>query len=391
MFRFINDKTNDTAIYVQNTDGKGKLVKKEESNPDIHYLSFSKDLEELKNLTADCNAILNYMFLYENMEQNCIDKFIEYLDFVKEKNIPFIYFQFGHGRCYEILRSYPELLKDLILVTFRNDIIWLKYFKNRSIELPKKIITCDNDLAMVHGIDFDSYKRFWVPAEKKIPKSIKFIGGSQTFKGCWKLRDLHRDYLRKEGFISSIEGISTSIGILKDILKIDGEDWMKKRILRDDLKLCVTKRDSHEILEDQTKMQRDNPVYVLPPYEYESGMKRLAETQFGFEFVQLPGLEGTVFENAMMEMIAVGTIPVFSKKWGEDFKIAGKPVIEYDHEEIGAVFIDEEDPDISEILKLASDPDLYDKYRVNAFNFYKKWLDVDIVNKKLLDKISKIL
>ena len=88
----------------------------------------------------------------------------------------------------------------------------------------------------------------------------------------------------------------------------------------------------------------------------------------------------------MMEIVAVGTVPIFRKRWGEFFKIDGVPLVDYG-KETGTIFLDEENPTeaIDLINKLSDNKELYNEYRNNAFNFYSKYLTTAVIFNKLIN------
>ncbi|MCQ2737041.1 MAG: hypothetical protein MJ224_00295 [archaeon] len=54
---------------------------------------------------------------------------------------------------------------------------------------------------------------------------------------------------------------------------------------------------------------------MMPPYNNKEALERLSQCQFGIELLLLKDeILGDVFEYAMLEMIAVGVIPIFRKK-----------------------------------------------------------------------------
>ena len=50
-------------------------------------------------------------------------------------------------------------------------------------------------------------------------------------------------------------------------------------------------------------------------------------------------------ENAMFEIVGVGNVPVFRKKWAEAFTLDGKSIVEHGFEKSGTVVLDEEHPE----------------------------------------------
>jgi len=94
-----------------------------------------------------------------------------------------------------------------------------------------------------------------------------------------------------------------------------------------------------------------------------------------------------VIENAMFEIAAVGCIPVFRKRWADNFKLVKNRTLgSYQFAETGMIFLDEENPKAAvELMNmLAKDKKKYDEARETAYNFMKTFFDVKPVYTKLL-------
>ena len=91
-------------------------------------------------------------------------------------------------------------------------------------------------------------------------------------------------------------------------------------------------------------------------------------------------------------MVAVGAIPVFRKHWAEKFRVDGKTLAEWGEKESGTIFMDENNPEpaIKKMDAIAANPLLYDRMRDNAYTFYKKYFDINVVCKLLIDQIDEV-
>ena len=114
----------------------------------------------------------------------------------------------------------------------------------------------------------------------------------------------------------------------------------------------------------------------------------MSRCQFGIELLMITDafLPDTI-ENAMFEIVGVGNVPIFRKKWAEAFKLDGKSIAEHGFDKTGTVILDEENPEESVALmnKLSDDKKAYDKARNAAFAFYSKYFDTKPVYDKMLD------
>ena len=129
----------------------------------------------------------------------------------------------------------------------------------------------------------------------------------------------------------------------------------------------------------------------MPPYNHDKAMERMSRCQFGIELLMITDsfLLDTI-ENAMFEIVGVGNVPVFRKKWAEAFTLDCKSIAEHGFEKTGTVVLDEEQPEEAVVLmnKLSDDKEAYDKARNAAFTFYSKYFDVKPAYDKMLDVLT---
>lgn len=136
------------------------------------------------------------------------------------------------------------------------------------------------------------YEKYWVPFKDK-RKSCIYASRWTTMKDPKRMVEMFN--LDKD-FHYSIHGIERSIGAKFDIIditswqdKFDGYDY--------DSDICQS----------------------FGPYEYEDGMNLISNSMFGYSGYNLPKERhnyGDRFEYAQMEVIAVGTVPVFDWDYG---------------------------------------------------------------------------
>ena len=327
----------------------------------------------------------------KNFDTKSCDSFIELVKSTYEKNIPVIYIQVDH-RIHSINRNFyakPEYycffdyVSKVVTHSLHGDFV-VKFCTKHGIKL-NELITSSDKLNGINGLNFEKYKHYWKPFEEKEYRTIKFLGRVAAWKGPWLFREMHKRYFKNNNYISTCEGIEMSIQSLQFLYT----SWDPVKITRDDNILYtsmdyVEKMDNNEVV-----FERHKPCYMLPPYNNDKAMERMSKQQFGIELLILKDrFLCDIMEYAMMEIIAVGTVPVFRKRWGELFKINGKPVIEYG-EETGTVFLDENNPEeaVELMNKLSDNKELYDTYRINAYNFYSKYLSNNVIYKQLLELI----
>ena len=356
--------------------------------------SFANDINSIKAEIDKYDVIFVMSVPAKNFEDESKDNFCKVVEYVHMIGKYVVMSQWDHkiqsisrnmyadSKYYSIF-DYVDLMLNH---SYTNDFI-VKFIKKNNIHL-KKLVCRGDGINNLFGIDFEALKPFWKSYKQKDFKTIKFIGRSAGWKGPWKFRDIHNTCFKKYGYISTIEGIELSIGVLSELYK----EIKPNRIPRDDVKLVLFKPDTINFENGNYVFDRNSPAYILPPYNHDAAMERLSKCQFAIELILMDdNLSKDIIENAMMEMVAVGCIPIFRKRWAEVFTLDGKPLIDYGFDVNGTIVLDEEHPEDSiELMeKLASDEEYYELCRKNAYNFYKKYFDNSVIYKKVLSIIME--
>lgn len=366
---------------------------------DITKISFKSELNKLFELAKDCTDVVVLSVPAKNYEKEVKDNFVSFLEMMHSNGKHVIYFQCDH-KIHSINRNmYAEKDKATDEMTYQSffnsfDVVvthslegdFMNFCNKHNMPL-KNVITSDgNGVNGINGMDFASMKKFWKPFEEKTYRTIKYIGRSAAWKGPYLFRDMHEQHFKKNGYISSCEGIELSLGSLQFLFKS-----LQPRILRDDTVLAHSKDDVKALNDGTFNFERNHVIYMFPPYDHDPAMERLSKCQFGIELLILADkMAKDVMELAMFEIVSVGCIPVFRKKWCEMFKIDGKSIYEYGFEKTGTVMLDEEHPeDAIELMnKLSDDKEMYDKYRNIAFNFYAFTFSSDVIFTNLFKMID---
>ncbi len=393
---FVNKQKGYKAACVANTDikwGRGNVHK-----GDIKLLSFTKQFDELKALVDEYDKIIFMCTPLKKSSAQIKKSFVDILDYAKSKKKTCAYCQFDHKirslrtNMYSDPEWYGIWKKFDVVFTHShtNDFV-VKYLEKNKIPHNRIVCRGDDGIVNLFAIDFEELKnKFWKKFEDKEPKTIKFIGRDSAWKGPWAFRDLHYNWLMKDGWIASAEGIGLSIGTLNDIFK----QIKPSKIVRDDVNIDyikASKKNVADIDAGNIKLEAGNPVYFMPPYNHDTAMERLSKCQFGIELLMLDdNFSKDVIENAMFEIAAVGCIPVFRKRWADNFKLVKNRTLgSYQFAETGMIFLDEENPKAAvELMNmLAKDKKKYDEARETAYNFMKTFFDVKPVYTKLLQEL----
>lgn len=384
----------------------GLSTKKTFNDPDYESVPFDSD--DALRIVDEYDAILVSGSVGRKAPEKIKSSFYNLIKYAHEHNKKVIYLEITHfaraiKRCSfqiyeddETERPYEDFYDyvDLVVTFNRKDGFIGDIANPKGIKL-HDTLTLEDGLTNIFAIDFeDRKKKFWKDFSEKLYRSVHFIGRFSPYKGPWLVRDLHREYLQKNNYITFIEGADVTIGTVSQIYK---DLKSNPRVDRDDL-ICVTQAHKDRIEKfrnNEFVFERNKPAYVLPEFKNEEGLERVSKSMFGIELLKLkkPQDYETMIETVILEFAAVGSIPIYRKIWGENFTILGKKFIEFDQEETGTILLDDENPQAAVDLmnKLSDDKVMYDEWRKNAYDFYYKYFDTKNVFYPLISKIKEKL
>ena len=386
---YIESTGNECVTYAN----KDKHWGREKSHDNhVEIISYAKNAEELKAACKSADRVIVLSVPAKNFTAETKDAFLDIVKETYEAGVPTTYIQVDHkihsiNRNFYAEDAYGVFFRYISrVITHSKDGDFVRFCKKHELTL-NNLVTASDKLNGINGLDFDKYKRFWKTFEEKEYRTIKFLGRVAEWKGPWLFREMHEKCFREKGFISTLEGIEMSIQSLQFLYT----SWDPVKIVREDNTLWTTADMGTKLDNGELTFERYHNVYCLPPYNNEKAMDRMSRQQFGVELLLLDDrFLPDIMEYAMMEIVAVGTVPIYRKRWGELFKINGKPLIDFG-EECGMVFLDENNPEeaVNLVCELSDNKEKYLKYRENAFNFCKKYLDTKVIFNQLLDIINK--
>lgn len=217
----------------------------------------------------------------------------------------------------------------------------------------------------------EKYRNKYTLTDKE--KKLLYLGRWTTMKAPRRVLDLAPILLERDNkFKSELKGIERSIGAKFDIF------------------------DHPNTLDCTRKVPEENPTGFVPvygPYIREEGMGHLAKSLFGASFYRMPKSHedyGDRMEYTQIETIAVGTIPVFDKDWGENNHTKdGRRYIDIPY---SAIYSDEEgleDTAVS-LIEISKNPQLQEKYREVSYQLVKDEFDANIVLPEMFNYILSI-
>ena len=218
------------------------------------------------------------------------------------------------------------------------------------------------------AMDFDTV----APLRKKFSEKVdraSYFGRFARFKHPQRVIDLRKHL--KGNIITEMRGLERSIGALDifnhpEIIEVrKGEDIEQN---------CFDKS------------------YVYGPYNRNEGMEEISKSKFGCSFYELDArYYGYHVEYAMLEIVGLGLIPIFSKHWGDNtMHRSGKyfSSIPYSGIYMSSDNIDEV---CEEVIKLNNNEELYNEYVSSCIEIYKEHSSSDSVFSDLQKTIGEIL
>ena len=209
------------------------------------------------------------------------------------------------------------------------------------------------------------YEKYWVPHKHK-NRSCIYASRWTTMKDPSRIIKL---WEKDKDFHYAIHGIERSIGAKFDIL---------------------------DFTEYEAKFKgytfNNTQCQSFGPYEYEDGMELIASAMFGYSGYNLPKERhnyGDRFEYAQMEIIAVGTVPVFDVDYGEhNIAEDGSKFIDNDI----AIWSDRENLEatIVQIHELEGNVIEYNDMLHNGIEFLRREADASNVIPPMLKHITTV-
>jgi hypothetical protein len=309
----------------------------------------------------------------------CQINFLSMLDLIKAKKV-MLHFDHSNNALHKnanIEKVVPKM--DLVMSHSKHGAmaIWME---NNSVKVPFK------ELGL--GFDFDGYrKKYWKPIEKTDPKEVRWIGRTAAWKGPKLILDLHDNELRSYGYRTILEGLEASINYVQVCYHDDFEKTRPREIhchFRTTCDVCGSKQ---ETLHGREKY--GDPAYCYPPYIHDECMERLSTSAFASDLYHLSAEKyGRNIENCHAEVVAVGSIPIFHKHFGDNVLHRELDVPMTSALNSGTIWLDNQNiREVGEtIRRLSADPIERDDWREAAFNFWKSHADATMIYKKMVEE-----
>jgi hypothetical protein len=201
-------------------------------------------------------------------------------------------------------------------------------------------------------------------------KELLYLGRWTTMKAPRRVLDLW-PFLQEQNISARLLGIERSIGAKSDIF------------------------DHPNTLDMTGKVPSGNPngVPVYGPYVRHEGMEQMAKSLFGCSFYRMPkdpNGYGDRHEYTQIEIIAVGSLPVFDLHWAENNKVhTGERYIDIPH---SGIYSDGNNlQETAETLaRVSASPDLQRKIRDTSYEIIRTEYDAEHVLPEMFEHVLSL-
>jgi hypothetical protein len=301
------------------------------------------------NIIADCNnadIVIIGSLPSKGHPADCIENFEKLLNSITSK---VVMIQHDH-KMMSIKRN--ALLDKAIL---RADVLFAYSESNPFMNYCRTLGAGGAMYNFCNGIDIEKIKSdYWKPIDEQDPKHLKWIGRSAYWKGFDVLFDLYETQAKGKDFLFTLEGMEKSIQFVD----------IRKRF------------DFNEMAEDfNAPTKYGEKPYIFGAYKHAEMLQRLSKCGFGFQLTYLqPEYIQNFIEFTHLEIVGVGVIPIFRKKYGDHCTHLKTGNLLTEDENSGTIWLNEVGGDhtkeIELITKLSNDSVMRDEWRNMAFEYY---------------------
>ena len=356
--------------YFRGTDWN-EISKTSKKFPDL--LTCTQVIERINNL----DMCIVYSVPSKSHPQDCIDNFIKMMDEIKVRKS---LVQVDH-KIHSINRN-----AGLAEISSKMNVLMCHYTENPFGQWIKKnnIKTPLTNM----GVGFNFNKDYWKPIEDQDPYLVRWVGRTAMWKGPDVMIDFHNDHLRKNNFVTILEGLEASINYPAVLYKNPKELTGRRQVIN---YFRPEKGIDNNASKDpdygsETKNQG---AYLYGAYTHNEMMERMSLGGFGSDLMYFKeNIYGDNVEYCHTDCFAAGVIPIFHKHFCDNVvhKKQGKPISEC--KDTGTLGVDQSTAQsvCSQMIILANDKVMRDEWRNMMYEFWKDHCDSSIIYKDIIDK-----
>ena len=309
--------------------------------------------------------------------EDCINNFIKMMDEIKVRKS---LVQVDH-KIHSINRNagLAEISSKMnVLMCHYTENPFGKWVKKNNIETPLTNM----------GVGFNFNKDYWKPIEQQNPNLVRWVGRTAMWKGPDIMIDFHNDHLRKNNFITILEGLEASINYPAVLYKNPKELTGRRDVInyfRPEKGIDINESKNPEYGTEKI----NKGAYLYGAYTHSEMMERMSLGGFGSDLMYFnENIYGDNVEYCHTDCFAAGVIPIFHKHFCDNVihKKQGKPISEC--KDTGTLGVDAENAETvcSQMIILSNDNVMRDEWRNMMFEFWKDHCDSSIIYKDIINK-----
>jgi len=286
-------------VYTMIDKFKGKYVRTNSQENEFRVFKQEEACDVVKIIEDDKVDVVGYYSLPSvKYNDNAKDNFLKRL--VKGIHKPKkIMFQFDHKKA-SLNRNYAmlEIASEMdLLFTHSLTSAFGKLINENKINVPL--------IKMSQGFDFNNLTKYRKDISQ-LEKKLTFFSRFGIFKDPLRMIKLF-PYLRDLGFLCEMNGIEKSLAAMKLIYNIEIP-------IHHEYARLMQKYNLPKLRENLSL----NELHIFGAYNRSVGLEQLSTSMFGCDFYNLEeSAYGDMIEYAMLEIIGVGSIPIFDSHFGE--------------------------------------------------------------------------
>jgi len=339
-------------------------------------------IEEVRSILAkiqDSDVVMYYSLASKKHSERAKNDSVNIL--IKEVKPPKVMFQFDHKK-QSFSRNHAMIETASLMDAF--------FTHSLSSDFAKLVKSLAPIFKMGFGVDYSTLTGFRKD-QSELVKKLTYFSRFASFKDPHRMLDLF-PMLSKHGFITEMNGVERSIGSLRTLLVKDGNLTSNGKIKDINIKEYIKDYTNGRTYNNNMSLRQNQDlkqIYTFGPYQRDAGLECLSYSMFGADFYNLkPSMYGGNFENAMCEIIGVGSIPVFDYHFAEHCKLRGTDTLFKDIDNF-AVFSKKSNlqETVDKIVEIASSQELIKKYRETSLEVATQHSDI---NNVMVDIVSNL-
>jgi len=362
-----------------------------EKSHEIDFIPFKgKDEDECKSVSKKLNEDYELVFydsvpgskgVHEKAQENWFKYIVQGVKPYKEGGVRKIMFQHDHKK-QSLYRNYRlwDTVREM-------DLCMTHSMTSDFADLFEKnlggMFTQDIKLIPFRvGMDFDNLKRFGKNFSTKKDR-VSYLGRFAGFKHPEYIYRLV-PYLKDFNIVTEMRGIERSIGCLPIINhELANMDFYQGHPVKN-------MEQEENVIQDKF-----DKTYIFGAYLREHGLEEVSKSKFGLQCYEMDKkYYGEHVEYSALEIVAVGSIPIFSQHWADH--VFHRNLGRFSNIPCSGLLLDVNNEHrvkeiCHDIVHLSRNEDAYERYQKSCYEVYRTHCDSKITFKRLYNDVYQNL